>query len=636
MPRPRTRSSSSSRSLPWLAATIALAGTAALAAAAGGAPGLVTHPPIPVAADLASLSPASSSPLAARFHAALAALDDTASDLTDAALPPSLARRTAGFPGTALARDPDRAANLQAALDCYAANGRWVHDPSGDLLTHDHRGLLVHKQDPRYAACDKRFYKAHPLNDDDDDGDDGDEWHVRPSLQWRWVPSPECDALAPALLPAPAPSLSRVDFCRLVAHKALLLVGDATHYQLHDLVLALATTQPQSCYGDLYCKEHALCGDILRAQDAAAVERADTDERVYHRVPNPPGLLAAAAASSSSSSSHPPPPSPHSLYPSPTYGTLLRYRRTDGLRASSAFHAPTFAHPSTGVREVNQPWLADARRSDVVVLSKPPLPLPLRSVNASFWAALDAVSDDPAAARGELLVELAAEWTARVWLPELVDSLRAIRAPPSPADVLVVYRSGWLEHADCASLSSSASSSGAEGDGPAPRAATPSLDALVGGGEADVPLALAWHNAQLVLQNRAARRAVLPRFGAVFLDVETGMSVWRAGMVGSASAPAVSPGSAARGEEQVVLSGLAQGLRSPTSGDCTRYCLPSPGLGLETFFLEALQRVFHAAWVGEEGWDGERADEWVGEAFVNLREREARRARGEGEAEERV
>ncbi|GJN94243.1 hypothetical protein Rhopal_007317-T1 [Rhodotorula paludigena] len=554
MPRPRTRSSSSSRSLPWLAATIALAGTAALAAAAGGAPGLVTHPPIPVAADLASLSPASSP------HST--------------ATPPT---------------------------------------------------------DTGYAACDKRFYKAHPLNDDNDGGVGDDDWHVRPSLQWRWVPSPECDALAPALLPSPAPSLSRVDFCRLVAHKALLLVGDATHYQLHDLVLALATTQPQSCYGDLYCKEHALCGDILRAQDAAAVERADTDERVYHRVPNPPGLLAlAAAASSSSSSSHPPPPAPHSLYPSPTYGTLLRYRRTDGLRASSAFHAPTFAHPSTGVREVNQPWLADARRSDVVVLSKPPLPLPLRSANASFWAALDAVSDDPAAARGEVLVELAEEWTARVWLPELVDSLRAIRAPPSPADVLVVYRSGWLEHADCASPSS-----GAEGDGPAPRPAPPSLDALVGGGEADVPLALAWHNAQLVLQNRAARRAVLPRFGAVFLDVETGMSVWRAGMVGSASAPASSPAGASR-EQQVVLTGLAQGLRSPTSGDCTRYCLPSPGLGLETFFLEALQRIFYAAWVGEEGWNGERANEWVGEAFVNLREREARRARGEGEDEERV
>ena len=133
-----------------------------------------------------------------------------------------------------------------------------------------------------------------------------------------------------------------------------------------------------------------------------------------------------------------------------------------------------------------------------------------------------------------------------------------------------------------------------------------------------VPLHIAYHNAQLVLQNHLARTVVLPAFGIPFLDLETPLSVWRSGMVGSSAAsPFRTPSSAAQQQhqQQAVLS--SAGLRSPTSGDCTRYCFPSPGLAVERFFLGALATVFEAGWAG----DAQREAKWMGEGFENVQDR---------------
>ncbi|GAA5911083.1 hypothetical protein JCM8208_000271 [Rhodotorula glutinis] len=593
--------------------------------------GIDPFAPIELSSSLPST--ASSPPaLASLFDSTLTSLHASAASLLSSSLPASLATRFAdgGVPGTALSAPEQRTA-LQAALDCAASEGQWVHDPHGEQLVDEHRGLLVHKQDPRYNACDKRFYKGRTPGSRSG-GIEGADWDVRPSLKWRWEPSPSCPALPrpPPTSSSSSSSSSRTRFCTLLAHKSILLVGDSTQYSLHDLVLDHAATAPQSCYGDLYCKEHLLCADVLAAARQGRerdVETGERDERVFGDVRLPPGMTAAhhlerrAAAGGGHGSSA---KSPKARYSSAATGTLLRYRRSDGLRPSTQHTAPTYRHPATGVREVNQPWLADARRSDVVVLSKPPLPLPLRTADAAFWAALDAAAARGRAARAEKLVELAGEWTRDTWVPELVDALKAVRSPPSSGEQLVVYRSGWRQHADCAAPIPG-ESEGAEGDGLPPRGAPPGLEALLGapsehivGGEqddeVDVPLHIAWHNAQLVLQNAVARTSLVPAFGAVYLDLETPLSIWRSGMVGSSAAPSASAG--------LVVQGAAApgaGLRTPASGDCTRYCLPSPGLALETHFLGALASVFEAGWAGEES---EFEDEWVGEGFVGIKERE--------------
>ncbi|BGP20683.1 hypothetical protein JCM10213_001070 [Rhodosporidiobolus nylandii] len=617
----------------------------------------------PASIPITSSSPSTSSlsrSFTSTYSSLLDSLASSANDLASSAISPSLSRHLQGVPGTGITSSTEARA-LQAYLDCTSSQGEWVYDPSGAHLATHGAGLTVHKQEGRYAACEKRFYKGREVGESDA------EWDVRESLKWRWSPSAECADLAPSSLASSAARsdlnpLSRTRFCRLLAHKSTLLLGDTTQYSLHDLILDWTTIEPQSCYGDLYCKEHALCGEILRRKGGEGVEDWEDDERVYHRLPLPPGAGRAKEkralnetaskagpdfASHSLDHDHPHThSSPSSLAKrqsshSPSYGTLLRYRRTDGLRPATAYTLPTYKHPYTGIREINQQWLADARRSDVVILTKSPLPLPLKGHNGTFDARVYAVLEDEDATAEEkalALLEAAADVTQTVWLPELLEALRAIRTPPSPADQLVVYRSGWRTQADCAASSLPSESStplaaSSAGDGPPPHPSQPSLASLLfrpsaaGGDEKSLlPPSIVFHNLQLLFQNRLARTAVLPAFGVPYLDLETPLSIWRSGMVGSsAAAPLVA--SSGPGGAQVVLSspGPGQGLRSPASGDCSRYCFPSPGLAVEEFFLGAMARIFEAGWAGSR----EREREWVGnDGFRNLRERLAEREGG--------
>lgn len=56
-------------------------------------------------------------------------------------------------------------------------------------------------------------------------------------------------------------------------------------------------------------------------------------------------------------------------------------------------------------------------------------------------------------------------------------------------------------------------------------------------------------------------------------------------------------------------------MKSSVSGDCSRYCWPSPGLAVEGAFIGGMARLM------ELGWAGSREKEWVGDDFRNLRMR---------------
>ena len=295
--------------------------------------------PTSIPISLALPDPAGLSPrLTKTWDAALASLGS-------AAIRAAAKSAVVGIPGTR-AKTAAEARELQAMLDCTSGKGEWVYDREGSARERSgSAGLTVHKHSSVLASCDKRFYK----------GDHSHEpgWDVRESLKWRWVASPAC--VKPGV--APPPPLTRRGLCTLLAHKSTLLVGDTLQYSLHDLILDWTSTEPQSCYGDLYCKEHALCGDILRANDAAGgIEDWAADERVFHRLPPPPptsAALGARAVHELSPSLEMDPEAAANGRPgkakSISYGTMLRYRRSDGLQYSGAHTTPTFAHPATGI-----------------------------------------------------------------------------------------------------------------------------------------------------------------------------------------------------------------------------------------------------------------------------------------------
>lgn len=628
-------------------------------------------PPFPTVIALTAGLPVAgslSTPFAAALDNTLQALSTRIESLTAQALSPEHAARLVGVPGTAISSAAE-AADLQAYLDCVSSTGEWVRDPHGAGLAAAGGGLTVHKQESRHAACDKRFYKG------DQKPDSRVSWDVRESLKWTWRPAKRCDKLAPtssqrtaaartnrALLP------SRRRLCELLEHKSTLLLGDTTQYSLHDLVLDWTTLKPQSCYGDLYCKQHLLCDEILaRPRDDKDVEQGRADTKVYRQLPLPPpptrrerdlgaraslpeDVAAEAAADDFDGTLPQEQPLARRAGSERRGDTLLRYRRTDGLRPFWTQNRPQYRAPSTDVREVNQQWLAETRWFDLVVLNKAPLPLPRVGFNATFDAWVREYVEDPARGvkdRARRILESARWVTEEVWLPELVEALSAIRTPPKPVDQLVLYRGGWRQHADCAA--SELPDEEAElfpptspGDGPPPHVSPPTLASLLlrrrrstfsdvnsddnGGSTLELQsLHIAYHNAQLLLQNHLARRIVLPAFGIPFLDLETPLSVWRSGMVGSSVASPFQAFVDAQQRQTVLAAGGAaaagHGLRSPASGDCTRYCFPSPGLALERFFLGSMATVLEAGWAGDKG----REREWVGERFTTLRDRVARK-----------
>ena len=562
-------------------------------------------PEIPISPGLPSLDDLDpSSPVAIAWSDAISSLEGTAAELARRQLRGDAVH---GVPGTAIVDDEERTA-LQRYLDCVAAQGSWVYDRLGShLYDGGAGGLTVHKNAAELASCDKRHYRAKH------DGADA-AWDVREGLRYRWAPAQACERhLPPSLAPGhssfalqtkpdPARLPSRRELCRLLRDKAVVIVGDGpTGYLTHDLLLDWTTDKPQTCYGDQFCKEHLMCsGSLLPpTSNGTAALGWERDETPFVRLPTPPVPLAGASQVPRA------PVEPPSELPTRGRGTLLRYRRSDGgyLRGSPSLppHDPAYVHPATGVREFNNYALALARRSDVVIFSKSPLPVPRPgSALGNATAALQGGEDWEGEGKAVAAIELAATLTRTVWLPELVESLKALRHPAH--DHLVVYRGTWRIPADCASpRAAMAWTDGARdrfwpvGDGPPPHPHLPTLRQLIfpsnppskpiDVGSPLTELHALVYNLQTVLQNHLARTALLPMMGVPYLDVEAPLGVWRSGFVAGAD-----------------------------PSNCVQPCLPSPGLALEHAFLGGLHRVMEWGWAA----DADRVARWVGDGFVPL------------------
>lgn len=519
-----------------------------------------------------------------------------------------------GVPGTGLHTKREARA-LQEYLDCVSSRGEWVYSPTGLHLAGS--SLPVHKQSPVSATCDKAYYKQPPFAETRQ----SQKWDVRPDLKWYWKPSATCSSLVtPPWMRKEGqslvrPLLSRRQLCAYLRYKSILLVGDSpTHYLVHDLILDWTSTRPLTCYGDLYCKEHAICSDDL-FQNTSSNEW-DGDIRVYDRLQDPPNTsLKRSSVDSGTAKSF----STDTLR---RYGTVLRYRRADSMFLNSSpshpRHQPTSIHPHIGVREINMYSVADGRRSDVVLLYKAPLPYPRASHSGSslnnrlikMTSTLEQ-SDLKTDVRIQKLLELAAVVTAEIWLPEMMESIRALKAPPAPSDALIVYRGGWAMQSDCGmeerterlnaevyKMDSSRRIAQSSRANTAQLLLSSFASKNITQDVSDMHTL--FYNIQTTLQNHLMRSTIAPQLGIPFIDLQSATSTRRSGFVGQAGAGRKPSTQARRVNRKAV--------------DCLRMCLPSPGLSLETLLLGALQTIF------EWGWDGpEQNKTWIGEDFFPVR-----------------
>ncbi|CAG8745159.1 8118_t:CDS:1 [Dentiscutata erythropus] len=147
------------------------------------------------------------------------------------------------IPGSNRINNVESLKNFRNRLECVTTKGKWELD-----LTP--RSLIKHKQDPLYRKCHKRHQNSvgHQITSVEE------EWNLIPeSAKYVWeTPKEECSM----------PKINVDQACDLISGLNIFLVGDKSHFQLHELLLDFFHEGPVQCYGESACSYHILCNFI--------------------------------------------------------------------------------------------------------------------------------------------------------------------------------------------------------------------------------------------------------------------------------------------------------------------------------------------------------------------------------------
>ncbi|KAF9380261.1 hypothetical protein CPC16_010388 [Podila verticillata] len=161
--------------------------------------------------------------------------------------------------GTAIKNDSTLVNTIRDQIHCWTTHGSWVRLAEKEVKMAQHLG------DSRFGKCNERFmqglekriekeledrqggqggeerFKQHFLGEYNEKDD---QMLVREATKYRWYES-----------------FTRKDFCRVLGRRNMLLVGDVTQYQLHDVITS-AFGYNYACHGELGClhrSPHQLC-----------------------------------------------------------------------------------------------------------------------------------------------------------------------------------------------------------------------------------------------------------------------------------------------------------------------------------------------------------------------------------------
>ncbi|KAF9409493.1 hypothetical protein BGZ94_001936, partial [Podila epigama] len=177
--------------------------------------------------------------------------------------------------GTKIKNDPKDEAKenlvdkVREQIHCWTTFGRWERQVDKEFRP------LKHMGDSRFAKCDKAFIKAldqegsgHYLGEYDHDNG---RFMVREAVKYRWVPNesicgPNGSAAGTGQTKmglqderAVYKPFTKPAFCEVMERRNILVVGDLTQYQLHDVIVS-AFESGFVCYGELGCLGHSAHG----------------------------------------------------------------------------------------------------------------------------------------------------------------------------------------------------------------------------------------------------------------------------------------------------------------------------------------------------------------------------------------
>ncbi|KAF8960095.1 hypothetical protein BGZ46_001643 [Entomortierella lignicola] len=170
--------------------------------------------------------------------------------------------------GSRIKNNPLLAKKIRDQIQCWTTHGSWQRQ------NHGFSGIK-HGGDSLFTKCDRDFIKSldrkgdgHHLGEFDDAND---RLLVREAVKYKWVPDESIcgPGSGPKMMGleddrAKYQPFTKSKFCQAIGRRDLLIVGDLTQFQLHDLFLSAFETSIV-CYGDLSClhhNAHRLCQNV--------------------------------------------------------------------------------------------------------------------------------------------------------------------------------------------------------------------------------------------------------------------------------------------------------------------------------------------------------------------------------------
>ena len=229
------------------------------------------------------------------------------------------------------------------------------------------------------------------------------------------------------------------EICQLLPGSRVLLVGPETTHFLHSLWLDVVEgrrNRTHTCPGREYCTFHHICRTPTSPEDSDTYDRAGRKKKM-----------------------------PSDNFLTATLSALLQYTYSTTLYAASNKSDQLYQSPlvdlETGVQQVSQYWSSRARKADVIVLSRAPLPAPVStytlgpSGNWTFASALCSQQKHFPTKYCSLslpyaLAIAALDMTLRNFLPSVIETIRKLPADSLFQGPLRIWHGNWVIQAPCA------------------------------------------------------------------------------------------------------------------------------------------------------------------------------------------
>jgi hypothetical protein len=247
-----------------------------------------------------------------------------------------------------------------------------------------------------------------------------------PSTIPRYLLSPSCSRT----IVNPASEL-----CSFISAKNVLLIGPETTFYLHSLWLhALEDLENRHfrCLGIEFCTFHHICQHRSEGPENFIMEIGETR---FQKPPRQQDLISSGTS-------------------------LLRYVLSTSLHISNDPKDPAYTRPVvdpiTGVRVRNNYWKAHAKKADVIILNRGPLPAPawtysLNDGNSKGnWSFVDqlylsksTIYLDRSKSFATRVINAALHTTLVSFLPSTIRSLSALREDPVLRQKILVWHGSW-------------------------------------------------------------------------------------------------------------------------------------------------------------------------------------------------